>query len=406
MKPELRKKIIVRILIPVLILGVFVGGFFIGRSSTVNGDSITTTIDQPVTLNGKDLSQFWSVWKLLDDKYPFKEKVPNDNDRIYGAIQGMVSSFKDPYTMFFPPKEAQLFADEVKGEFSGIGMEVGAKDGLLTVVSPLKGSPAEKAGMLPGDVLAKINGQTTEGMSVDEAVSLIRGKAGTTVVLTVARKGKTDFIDVTITRDTIAMPIIDTKVEGDIFIINIYSFSENSAKLFNDALVKFSDSHLKKLIIDLRNNPGGYLDAAVDIGSDFIPEGKIIVRENEGNNNPETVYRSHGTDIQLPAGLKIELLVNNGSASASEILAGAMSEHGVADIVGTTPTFGKGSVQELIPLPDGSSVKITVAKWYTPNGISISDKGITPKYLVKTKPTEKDIDPVMDKALSLLNYKK
>jgi carboxyl-terminal processing protease len=342
---------------------------------------------------------------LLNEKYPFKDKIPADNERIYGAISGMVSSFKDPYTMFFPPKEAKMFAEEVKGEFSGVGMEIGMKDSLLTVVSPLKGSPAEKAGVLAGDVIVKINGTSTENVSADEAISTIRGTAGTTVNLTIARKGKAELTDIVITRATIPLTVIDTKVQGDVFTINLYSFSESSPKLFREALQKFSDSKMKKLIIDLRNNPGGYLDAAVDIGSYFIPQGKIIVREDQGNNNPELVYRSHGGDITLPSGLKTMILVNNGSASASEILAGAMSEHGVADLVGTQ-TFGKGSVQELIPLSDGSSVKITVAKWFTPNGVSISEKGIKPKYVITEKATEKNTDPTNVKALQLLNYKK
>ncbi len=402
MTPEERKKFISKILSVFLVIVVFFGGILIGHYSSAGISSSAT--DLSVSEN-KDLNQFWKVWKLLNDKYPFKDKIPSDNDRLYGAISGMVSSFNDPYTMFFPPKEAKLFAEEVKGEFSGVGMEVTQKDGLLTVISPLKGSPAEKAGILPGDILVKINGTTTENMNVDEAISQIRGKEGTTVKVTVVRKDKSELIDITITRATIAVPIVDTKVTGDVFIISLYSFSENSSKLFTEALQKFTDSHLKKLVIDLRNNPGGYLDAAVDIGSYFIPQGKIIVRENQGNDSPELVYRSHGTDMSLPSGLKTVVLMNSGSASASEILAGALSEHGVADIVGSQ-SFGKGSVQELIPLSDGSSVKITVAKWLTPNGVSISEKGITPKYTITEKPTEKNTDPVMQKALTLLNYKK
>ncbi len=404
MKPVDRKKIIAHSLTTLLIIVVFVGGIFVGKHSSAENNTLSANgaIFSP---ENKDLTQFWNIWKLLNDKYPFKDKIPNDSDRLYGAIQGMVSSFKDPYTTFFPPKEAQRFADEVKGEFSGVGMEVGVKDGILTVISPLKSSPAEKAGILPGDILVKIDGKTTENMSVDEAISAIRGKAGTDIHLTIARKGKADLIEITIKRETISFPIVDTKIEGDVFVLSLYSFSENSTKLFADALQKFSESKLKKLVIDLRNNPGGYLDAAVDIGSYFIPQGKIIVRENKGNDNPELVYRSHGTDVQLPSGLKIIVLVNNGSASASEILAGALSEHGVADLVGSQ-TFGKGSVQELIPLQDGSSVKITVAKWFTPNGVSISEKGITPKYIVAEKRTDKNTDPVLKKALELLNQKK
>lgn len=403
MNNENHKKIISRTLISLLVVGIFVCGIFIGRYSNASNDAANA--DLATISENKDLQQFWNVWKLLNEKYPFKDKVPADNDRIYGAISGMVSSFKDPYTMFFPPKQAQLFADEVKGEFSGVGMEVGIKDGLLTVVSPLKGSPAEKAGILTGDIIVKINGISTENISVDEAVTSIRGKAGSSVDLTIARKGQVELLEIPVTRDTIALPVIDTKTQGDVFVISLYSFSETSSKLFKEALQKFADSGLKKLVIDLRNNPGGYLDAAVDIGSYFIPQGKIIVREDQGNDNPELVYRSHGGDITLPGGLKTIILVNGGSASASEILAGAMSEHGVSDLVGTQ-TFGKGSVQELIPLSDGSSVKITVAKWLTPNGISISEKGIKPKYVIKEKATEKNTDPELQKALTLLSSKK
>lgn len=403
MKPEHRKKILSNGLIALIIIVVFAGGIFIGKHSSANNTlSANGTTLSP---ENSDLTQFWSIWKLLNEKYPFKDKIPSDSDRLYGAIGGMVSSFKDPYTMFFPPKEAKLFADEVKGEFTGVGMEVGVKDGVLTVVSPLKGSPAEKAGMMPGDVLVKIDGKSTESMSVDEAVSIIRGKAGTAVNLTVARKGKAELMEVSISRDTISFPTVDTKIDGDVFVLSLYSFSENSPKLFAEGLKKFTDSKLKKLVIDLRNNPGGYLDAAVDIGSYFIPQGKIIVRENQGNNNPELVYRSHGTDMPLPAGLKVMVLVNGGSASASEILAGALSEHGAADLVGVQ-TFGKGSVQELIPLSDGSSVKITIAKWFTPNGVSISEKGITPKYVITEKPSDKNTDPTLKKALQLLNQRK
>jgi carboxyl-terminal processing protease len=283
----------------------------------------------------------------------------------------------------------------------GGGMEVGVKDGIITVIAPLKGSPAEKAGIKAGDYISKINGKTTEGMPIDEAISTIRGKVGTEVSVEIVRKDTPGFLNFKIIREVINIPVIDSKREGDVFIISFYSFSENSAKLFDDELVKFINSGSHKLIIDLRNNPGGFLDAAIDIGSDFIPQGKTIVRENMGNGIPETIYRSAGTELVLPKNLKLKVLVNAGSASASEILAGALSEHGVADLIGSQ-TFGKGSVQELIPLPDGSSVKITIAKWLTPNGVSISEKGITPKYIVTEKATEKNKDPVLKKALQLL----
>lgn len=396
------KKIIQNTLIVIGIIFAFFLGYIFGNKNTTT--NAADQQNQLITTRG-DFTQFWNIWSLLDEKYPFKEKIPADTDRMYGAIAGMVASFKDPYTMFFPPKEAKLFAEDVKGEFSGVGMEVGMKDGILTVISPLKGSPAERSGVLAGDYIVKVDGKTTEGMSPEEAITLIRGKAGTSVILTIARKGDSNFQDITIVRETIAMPIIETKIDGDIFIINFYSFSETSPKLFADAFQKFKESGLKKMIIDLRNNPGGYMDAAVDIGSYFIPQGKIIIRESFGEAQPETIYRSNGTDEMLPRNFKLIVLVNGGSASASEILAGALSEHGVAKTVGTQ-TFGKGSVQELIPLTDGSSVKITVAKWFTPNGISISEKGITPDYMVMPGDTKSDTDTVLDEAKKLLGTTK
>lgn len=339
----------------------------------------------------KDFAQFWGVWKLLNEKYPFKENIPTDTERIYGAISGMVASFKDPHTSFFPPREAKMFEEDVKGEFGGVGAEVGMREGLITIVSPIKNSPAEKAGIQAGDVVVKINDESTDGMSTDQAVSLIRGVVGTSVTLTIARTGEKDFITKTITRDLINLPIIETEQKDGVFIIHFYTFSENSTRLFENALQEFKKSGSKKLIIDMRNNPGGYLNAAIDIGSFFLPQGKIILRENQGAGKPELVYRSHGTELSLPNNIKTVILLNQGSASASEILAGALAEHGVATVVGTK-SFGKGSVQELIPLSDGSSVKITVAEWMTPNGVSISKKGITPEIEI----TQKDVDQLKD----------
>lgn len=401
MKSVYHKRIITITFVIILSAVCFFGGFSIGKSNL----SVAQTNNNSITAYGTESDQFLNVWNLLNEKYPFKEKIPSDTDRMYGAITGMVASFGDPYTMFFPPKEAKLFAEDVKGEFGGVGMEVGSKDGVLTVISPLKDSPAEHAGIKPGDRIVEINKTTTEGMTTEQAINLIRGKAGTTVELTVFRKDETDFKTITITRDIISIPVINTQTDNDIFIISLYSFSETSSKLFADAMNLFKKSGLKKMIIDLRNNPGGYLDAAVDIGSYFIPQGKILVRENSGDQSSEIVNRSHGTDIQLPVGFQMIVLVNNGSASASEILAGALSEHGVADLVGTQ-TFGKGSVQELISLDDGSSLKVTVAKWFTPNGVSISDKGIVPKYIINERSSEKNTDPVLSKALELLRNKK
>ncbi len=388
-----------KILTGVGVVFILLTGILIGRFSNAEPDLYASHGIVGNTAN-KDLAQFWGVWKLLNEKYPFKENIPDDSERIYGAISGMVSSFKDPYTSFFPPREAKIFEEDVKGEFGGIGAEVGMREGVITIISPLKDSPAEKIGIKAGDIIVKINNESTKEMSTDEAVSLIRGAIGTQINLTLLRVGEKDFIEKKITRNLINIPIIETEKKGDVFIIHFYTFSENSVVLFEKALQEFKQSSSKKLVIDLRNNPGGYLNAAIDIGSYFIPQGKIILRENQGATKPELVYRSHGSDISLPSGLKIVVLVNKGSASASEILAGALMEHGVAKIVGTT-TFGKGSVQELIPLSDGSSIKITVARWLTPNGISISEKGIIPEVIVEDS-NIKDTDTVLEKALQIL----
>lgn len=394
--------------ITVLVFLVFSLGVFAGTKpgiAKVVGATAPLSTDS-ITAQNKDLSEFWYVWNLMQQKYPFKEKVPTDEAKIYGAISGLVSSYKDPYTVFFPPQEAKLFGDQVKGSFGGVGMEVGIKKGFITVVAPMKGSPAEKAGIKSGDIIAEINGKKTDTMDIDTAISLIRGEVGTTVALSIARTGTPEFIHVTITRDIVKVPIIETKEQGDVFIISFYSFSEDSAELFTQALEKFVASGKSKLVIDLRNNPGGYLDAAVDIASYFLPRGATVVKENSGTASSEVLHESKGYSL-LNQNPKIVMLINGGSASASEILAGALSEAGVATLVGTT-SFGKGSVQQVIALDGGSAVKITVAKWFTPKGVSISEKGIIPAVTVEDKPilnkkTQKYSDPQLEKAIEILD---
>ena len=394
--------------ITVLVFLVFILGVFAGTKPSIakivgaNG----TISTEPITAQNKDLSEFWYVWNLMQEKYPFKEKTPDDQAKIYGAISGMVNAYKDPYTVFFPPQEAKLFGDQVKGSFGGVGMEVGIKKGFITVVAPMKGSPAEQAGIKAGDIIAEINGKKTDSLDIDSAISLIRGEVGTTVDLSVARTGSPEFLHFKITRDIVKVPIIETKEQGDVFIINFYSFSEDSADLFTQALEKFVASGKTKLVIDLRNNPGGYLDAAVDIASYFLPRGATVVKENAGTKASEVIHESKGYGL-LTNNPKIIVLINGGSASASEILAGALSESNVATLVGTT-SFGKGSVQQVIDLDGGSAIKITVAKWFTPNGVSISEKGITPAVTVEDKPilnkkTQKYSDPQLTKAIEILD---
>ncbi|MEK9182078.1 MAG: S41 family peptidase [Patescibacteria group bacterium] len=371
-----------------------------------------------------DFAPFWKAWQVLDEKFvPTKigtstltvSTTTTIQDRVWGAIGGLTNSLGDPYTVFFPPEESKSFETEISGNFEGVGMEIGIKDGVVTVVAPLKGNPAQRAGILAGDKILTIDGQSTVNMSVDKAVKLIRGKVGTKVKLTIVREGKKEPIEFAITREVINIPTVDTEIKGGrmaegkdgkiidgIFIIKLYNFYSTSPNLFREALREFIESDSNKLILDLRGNPGGYLEAAVDMASWFLPLGKVIVREDFGKNAPPQTYRSKGYDI-FNDNLKMAVLVDGGSASASEILAGALKEHGIAKLVGTK-TFGKGSVQEVVKITPDTSLKITIARWLTPLGNSISENGLTPDFEVKLTQEEflKGQDLQTEKAIEVL----
>jgi carboxyl-terminal processing protease len=353
-----------------------------------------------------DFSSFWKAWNLINEKYvpasTTSERV-GDQEKVYGAIEGLASSLGDPYTVFFPPVESEMFASEVRGNFEGVGMEVLAQEGAITVVSPLKDSPASRAGIQAGDKVIQINDETTSGLTTEDAVRLIRGPKGTSVRLTIFRQGTREPFEVSIVRDTINLPVINTQmVGGDVFKIDLYNFSENSPNLFRGALREFIQSGTDKLILDLRGNPGGYLEAAIDMASWFLPSSKVIVIEDFGTKEESKKYRSRGYDVFTDK-LKFVILVDKGSASASEILAGALYEHGRATLVGET-TFGKGSVQELVDITSDTSLKVTVARWLTPNGVSISEKGIKPEHVVERTPEDvtRGRDPQLEKALEIL----
>ncbi len=353
-----------------------------------------------------DFSPFWEVWNKIDEKYPSPDET-SDQQRVYGAIKGLVDSLGDPYSVYFDPAETKSFNEDIAGNFEGVGMEVGLKDKVLTVIAPLKDTPAYRAGIKSGDKILKIDDTLTAGLSVEEAIKLIRGQKGTTVVLTIAREGEREPKEIKIVRDTINIPTLDTELRADkIFVIRLYSFSANATRLFRNALKEFIDANTDMLLLDLRGNPGGYLNAAIDMASWFIQGGKVIVTEDYGGKQPAEIFRSRGYDV-FNDKLKFVVLIDGGSASASEILAGALQSHGRAKLVGTQ-SFGKGSVQEVVKITSDTVLKITVAKWLTPSGASISEKGLTPDYEVEI--TEKDSaakkDPQMDKAVELLlNWK-
>ena len=394
----------------ILVVVIFAVGFYFGKTKRPKSTPSDTIIinkelGQPKAV---DFSLFWRVLKTIEDKYVNKGKI-DYQQAVYGAISGLTGSLGDPYTVFMKPKKTKSFLESVNtgGSFEGVGMEVGIKGGQLTVIAPLEGTPAFRAGIKAGDKILKINDKETDDLLLEEAVDLIRGKRGTKVTLTILRKGVKGTKEITITRDKINIPVIKWSLKTtkfankpDVAYIKIYSFTGNLPSKFRKIAPKILASGAKKIIIDLRNNPGGYLETAVDMASWFIPKGEVVAIEDFGNGK-NTKYRSRG--YKSFQKFPVVVLINKGSASASEILAGALRDIKKIKLVGEK-SFGKGSVQTLEKFKDGSSLKVTVAKWLTPSGISISKEGLVPDYKVEL--TEEDFnndrDPQIDKALELL----
>lgn len=355
--------------------------------------------------NTPDLTEFWKVWNLMDKKFARASSSANVSveERVDGAIEGLVDAFGDPYTVYLPPTDAASFNEDVSGNFSGVGMEVGLREGLVTVISPLPDTPAQRAGIVSGDVVVKIDDTSTEGMRIDEAVKLIRGEKGTVVTLQVFREGELEFLTIPITRDTIDIPTVKTEQIGDTFILALYSFNALADSEVKKALKEYLESGANKLVLDVRGNPGGFLQSAVSISSYFLPAGKVVVSEAFGDESKNEIFRSRGRQIQLFTPNNLVVLVDGGSASAAEILAGALQDHGVATVIGAQ-TFGKGSVQELVSLEGGASLKVTVARWLTPNGTSISNGGLTPDIIIGRTPQQRvsQEDPQKDAAIRFL----
>ncbi len=347
-----------------------------------------------------DFSLFWKTWDLIKTNYVDQDKL-TDKQMFYGALSGLVSSVDDPYTVFMNPEESKLFNEDLTGTFSGIGAEVGLRNDVVTIIAPLAGTPAERAGLRSGDKVYAIDKQSTVGLTVDEAVKKIRGDKGTTVTLTIARNGD-KLRDISITRDTIVVKSVATNYDqaSGLYTITVSNFNADTEPLFQAAIQDIERQKPRGLILDLRNNPGGYLDAAVAIASFWISDGVIV---SEQFSNQSATQPQHARGLAPLAGLPTVVLINQGSASASEIVAGALMDHQQATTIGKT-TYGKGSVQVVRDLPDGSMVKITTAKWLTPNGTSINDKGIKPNIEVELTEDDfnKNVDPQMVKARQFL----
>jgi len=405
----LRRKIVSIVISVLLLVGVFVAGVYVGQERIPYIERVSSVINKetPDTRSAVDFEPFWKAWNVIDEKFVGvgDSATTTSENFVYGAIEGLVSSLNDPYSVFLRPEEAEQFGEDIRGKFGGVGMEVGVRDGTLTVIAPLKDTPAERAGVRAGDQIIRIDGEVAADLSIDEAIGKIRGEVGTAVVLTLARQGESEVFDVSIVRGTIKIPTIETETLPDdgVFVIRLFNFNANASSEFRKALEKFVKSGTRDLVVDLRGNPGGFLNAAIDIASWFVPKGEPIVREVfDGTGREEEVHRSNGSRIDGPE-IGIVVLVDGGSASASEIVAGALHDHGVATLVGAT-TFGKGSVQELVDITDTAQLKITVAQWLTPDGTSISDGGLAPDIEVDITPEdiENDLDPQLDRAIEVL----
>jgi carboxyl-terminal processing protease len=332
---------------------------------------------QKIKIFGEALSEIQK--KYVEDK--------DSKDLIYGAIKGMVNTL-DPHSAFLTPEEFKELEIETSGIFSGIGIEITLKDGILTVVSPIEGTPADKAGLRAGDKILQINEKSSKNMSMTEAVRLIRGTRGTKVNLTILHEGEKEPKKYTITREVIPIKSVKFKsLEENFGYIRISTFQDKTTEDFQAALKKLEATKggLKGLILDLRNDPGGLLNEAVKIADEFLESGLIVYTQGRIK---EQNLKFNAHPNKTPKNYPIVVLVNEGSASASEIVAGALQDQKRAIILGT-PTFGKGSVQTIIPLDDGSGLKLTTARYYTPSGRSIQAKGITPDILVKGLPMKK-----------------
>lgn len=350
-----------------------------------------------------DFGLFWEAWNLVNEKYVDKSKL-DQTKMIYGAISGMIKAVGDPFSGFMNPDETQAFSEDMEGTFEGIGLEIGMKNEILTVIAPLEGTPAAKAGLRAGDKILKIGDEITTDMTVDQAVAKIRGPKGTEVKLTILRNGDSEPKEIKMTRDTISVKSVKLEMkDGDIAVARISKFGDDTTAEFTKAATQIITQKSKGIILDIRNNPGGYLESAIDISSKFIPAGKTVVSE-ETSDGSKKAYEARGGSIL--SGIPVVVLMNSGSASASEITAGALRDELGAVLVGKK-TFGKGSVQQLEKLSGGSSLRITIARWLTPNGDYIMERGIDPNVDVGLTDDDynNDRDPQMDRALEILKEK-
>lgn len=366
--------------------------------------------EKPADKEDVDFSLFWRVWQELETKYLDKGAL-DPKKMVYGAIVGMTSSLGDPYTVFLPPKENKTAKENLNGAFEGVGIRLGYKDeNKLAVIAPLKGMPAESAGVKAGDLILKIDDQDTTGVSLPEAVELIRGPKGTKVKLTLLHEGAKEPYEVEIIRDTIVVPSVEVefldakgdKTDGEgieIAHLKLIRFGELTAKQWDESIEKIKDqsSKIKGVILDVRGNPGGYLKGSVNLASEFLESG-VIVKQESADGSVETYsVNRRGRLTRIP----MVVLIDQGSASASEILAGALRDYDRVKLVGEK-SFGKGTIQEAEDLGDGAGLHITTAKWLTPKGTWVDENPLEPDFEVKNDPDKPEEDKQLEKAVEVL----
>lgn len=352
-----------------------------------------------------DFSLFWKVWNLLEEKYVEHDSL-DAKKLFYGAIDGMLAATGDPYTTFFDPEENKEFKEDLGQKFDGIGAEMQIKEGILTVVAPLEDSPAQKAGILAGDKVLKINGESTENLSLSEAVDKIRGPRGTEVKLSVYHPDDEELRELSVRRDVIVVKSILFEMRDDqIAVLKITRFGDDTVDEFKKVAGEIKQQNARGIILDVRNNPGGYLDAAVELGGYFLPTGSIVVMEEDAAKNRKELKTRGNNNIF--GDIPVVVLINQGSASASEILAAGLRENRNDVVLVGEKSYGKGSVQELIPTSSTTSVKITIARWLTPDGHQINNVGIEPDEEEKLtrEDFEADRDPQLDRALEVIRKK-
>lgn len=391
------------------LLFVFIGGLVGWQGHVSFGDTLNDETKNTEQGGEVNMDLFWNVWDMVEDSYVDIDEV-DTQDGVYGAIQGMVNSLNDPYSVFMTPEETEQFQSSLDGELQGIGAELTVEEGKLVIVSPLKDSPAEEAGLLPGDHIYMVfdadldDWVATSELTLWEAITKIRGEPGTEAKIKVLRDGSEDALEFTIVRQQIDVPSVEIEfVEREgmkLAHLSIYQFGDDTFTEFEEAVREVLLADADGMVLDMRLNGGGYLDVSIEIMSEFFEDsrtGVIVKRRNVEDQIMQTTGNGQLKD------LPIVVLIDEGSASASEILAGALQDYERAILMGEQ-SFGKGSVQELNDLSDGSSLRLTIAKWYTPNDRSIDDTGITPDITISMEPTAIDTedDVQLDAALDYL----